>query len=121
MSAGEFQTSIYETNAGNFASIRVQPETLSLTIDATTNAAGAGPVNQQASAIANGSRRGIGVNARRVRLEWTGAPPAGYDAGGTLTVPILTPSLFNAITKGDEGTYLSAGVRVVGVTPEYVN
>jgi hypothetical protein len=121
MSAGDFVISTYETAAGNFAKIRVQPETLTLTIDSTANSAGAGPVNQQASAIANGSRRGIGVNARRVRLEWTGSPPTGYDPNGILTVPVLTPALFNAIDKGDEGTYLGAGVRVVGVTPEYVN
>lgn len=121
MSAGNFVDSIYETNAGNFCSIRVQPETLTLELDGSTNDAGAGPVDQEASAIANGSRRGIGVNARRVRLRWTAAAPDGYDAAGTVTVPILAPALFNALNRQSTGTYLGAAVEVVGRTPEYVN
>lgn len=121
MSAGEFQNAIYETNAGNFCNLRVQPETLALTLGGTANAAGTGPVNQQASAISSGSRRGIGVNARRVRLNWTGTVPDGYDADGTVTVPILTPALFDSLTRGTAGVYLGQSVEVAGTTPEYVN
>jgi len=39
MSAGAFQSSKYEANGGNIYKIRVQPETVSATIDGVSNAA----------------------------------------------------------------------------------
>lgn len=121
MSSGAFTSTFYETNAGNICAIRVQPETLTLTLGGTANAAPSGPADQEASAISQGSRRGIGVNARRVRLRWTGTVPDGYDGDGIVTVPILQPTLYNSLTRGTTGTYLGGAVEVAGRTPEYVN
>ena len=120
MSAGEFVRSIYETNAGNFCSIRVQPETLSATLDGSANAAGLGPVNQQASAKASGGKREIGVIARSVTLRWTAGAPEDY-SGDDVTIPIMTPGVYNGLTKGDTGTYLDEAVEVVGLSPERIN
>ena len=126
MSAGDFQNSIYETNGGGFYKIRIQPETLSLTIDTTANAAGAGPVpSGQPSAKVSGGRNSIGVNARLVRVKFTTTVPPGY-AGGkdTITLPCLTPAAFNAWDAGDTGTYTLGGtayaVELVGKTPETI-
>lgn len=119
MSAGAFEFTKYETDAGAILRARVQPETLALVIDGTTNAAPTGDIDDQGSVLIS-SRRRNGVNARYVSLTWTGTPPTGYKDGGTLRVPIMTPTAFNAIAPGDTGTYLGANVRVAGKTGEKV-
>lgn len=121
MSAGTFQLSKYETNAGGICSCRVQPETLALTIESATNDPPTDAVDQEASAVMNGGRRRIGVNARSVSLRWTATHPTGYDPNGIVRVPILKPSVWNAISKGDTGTYLGSAVEVVGKSSEDVN
>jgi len=122
MSAGEFQRAVYETNEGNFASLRVQPETLAAEVDGVTNAEGTGNVNQEASAQVSKGKRAIGINARTVTLEFTGAPPANY-TGDPVTIPALTPAFYAACNPNSNtavGTYLSATVRAVGRSPETV-
>jgi len=117
MSAGAFTNSFYETDGGTIYSIRVQPET----IIATTNPAATGPATGEGSAAATGGRRRLGINARRVRLQWDSAAPTGYDVNGTLTIPILTPDAYTALQKGDTFEYLGNTVVVLGKTPEYIN
>lgn len=122
MSAGEFQRAVYETNEGNFANVRVQPETLAAEVGSATNAEATGDVNQEASAIVGGSKRSIGINCRTVTLEWTSEPPADY-SGDPVTIPALTPAFYNACNPNDNtatGTYLGAAVRAVGRSPERV-
>lgn len=120
MSAGRFVRTRYETARGNIHPIRVQPETLVLTIAGATNDAPAGSVDGQGSARVSTGRRSLGINARLVRLAWSGSAPAGYDANGTITLPWLQELTFVALLPGATGTYLGAGVVLVGKTGESV-
>lgn len=121
MSSGSFVRAKYESNGGSIYSCSVQPETLSLTLGGTANDEPTGAVDAEPSAYMSSSTRRLGVNARTVRLAWDGAPPSGYEASGVLTVPILQPALFNAVSRGTTGTYLGADVEVVGKTNEKIN
>lgn len=120
MSEGTFVYTNYERNDGAIQRIRVQPETLGLTIDAVANAAPAGPRDTAGTVRVGSSRRSFGVTARRVAVRWTGAVPDGYDPNGIIYLPILTPGLFNDIILGATGTYLGNSIEVVGTTPEQV-
>ena len=117
MSAGSFTSSIYEDDANRFYRMRVQPETLLLVINTVTNVAGAGPVDQPVSARARGSRRAIGATARTVSLRFTATLPVGY-SGDPVSVPIMTPAVFNGINPGQTGTYLGSDVEVISKTAE---
>jgi len=122
MSAGEFVRSVYETNAGNFAAVKVQPETLAASVDSVVNAAGAGPVNQEARAQVSKGKRTIGINCRTVTLNFTAPPPAGY-SGDPVTIPALTPAFYEACNPNSDtatGTYLGVAVEAVGRSPETV-
>jgi len=121
MSAGAFEISKYETDSGAIHPIRVQPETLAATIDGNTNAAPAGAVDGLGSASVSRGRRANGINARLVRLRFSGTPPTGYLTNGTVTIPALTPEVYDAAIKGATGTYLGASVIVSGRSPETVN
>lgn len=117
MSAGDFVRAIYETDSGNFCSVRVQPETLAATIAASANGEGAGPVDQLASAIARKGRREIGVGCRQVGIDFAGAPPTGYTSD-VIYFPVLTPAVYNAAALGTPVTYLGANGVVVARIPE---
>ena len=117
MSAGNFISTIYSDAEGRFYRIRLQPETLALTIATVPNAAGAGPVDQPVSARARGSRRSIGVTARKVALRFTSTLPTGY-SGDPVEVPVLTPAAFAAYLPGLTGTYLGSDVEVISRTNE---
>lgn len=122
MSAGAFTISFYQAN--NLTSIygvRVQPETLDLVIDGTSNTAGGAASNQQIQATVAGKRRRNGVNCRKVRFRFKTTAPAGYKLGQIITLPILTPTFYEVIEKFQEGTYLGQVITVVGKTPEYIN
>lgn len=125
MSAGPFQSAQYETNNGDVVSISVQPETLSFTAGGQANNSAAGMVSQGfPSAKVSGGRASIGINARLVRFKFTGTVPDGYKTDGVLTIPVLTPTAYNAYVKGAVGTYTVAGaaadIIVVGPTPEKI-
>lgn len=125
MSAGQFQNTIYNTNSGVAYAITVQPETLTLTLNAVANAAGSGtPLVDTPSVSVSGSRRRNGINSRLVRFRFTGTLPPGYAMNGTLTLPVLTPAAFNAYSKGQTGTYTLEGtdydVAFVGKTAEAI-
>lgn len=117
MSAGNFIDSKYESNSGRVYAIRVQPETLALTLDGTANAAPTGDIDQEVSAKAKGGKREIGCIARTVTVRFTGTVPDGY-SGDDVTVPVLTPGLYNAAVKGVTGTYLGEAVAYVGKSAE---
>lgn len=122
MSAGNFVRSRYETsseNGGGIHPIRVQPETLALTIDGTANAATTSDIDRQTTARANKSSTAYGVGARAVVLEFTGAAPDGY-SGDPVRVPVLTPDAFLAYQVGQTGTYLGAAVEVISRIAENV-
>lgn len=121
MSAGQFVSSRYTTNDGGVCPCRVQPETLALVIDGVTNAATTDAIDQEASALMSGGKRQFGVIARTVTIEWTAAPPEGYDPNQLLTVPCLQQAIYNGAKKDTTGTYLGVGVKVKGRSPERVN
>lgn len=124
MSAGAFITNaIYEADNDEFYRIRVQPETLALTIASTANASGAGPlVGGRPSAVVSKGRQSFGMNARLIRIRFTNTIPPGYLQNGIITLPVLTQASFLAYALGAVGTYSLNGtdydVEVVGRTPE---
>lgn len=121
MSAGAFQVVNYQFSNGDIGSIRIQPETATaLTIGGEANTEVAGVRNVPRRVTVSGGRRRQGLlYSRLVRLTWTGAPPAGYKPASVVTVPLINNAIYAAASVPDAtGTYLGAGVRVVGVTPQ---
>lgn len=113
MSAGRFnKTAKYETANGVVRPVKVQPETITV-----WNPEPAG-TSEGAFVRVGGSRRGYGTTARLCRFEWQGAPPAGYDARGTITLPILTAAAFNGLTFGTDYAYQGGTIRLLGRTSE---
>lgn len=126
MSSGGFSTSVYESNSGLFFPIRIQPETLTLTLNSQANAAPANtPGAGLPSAVISRGRRSFGVNARlvRVRTPATGGDP-NYVPLGIISLPVLQASVYAAYGKGQTGTYeingSSIAVQFVGKTPETI-
>ena len=121
MSAGAFSDSFYESNElGSVHPIRVQPETLALTLGGQANAAPDGASAIGPSAQVSRGKRSIGINARTVTIELTAAL-SGYLAGSKITLPWLDATTFSAITpKVTTGTYLATACKVVGKSPETV-
>lgn len=108
MSGGAFDDSKYEADSGFIYPIRVQPETISATIGGVANAAPAGDIDVGLpTAYARGGKRQFGVKARRVTVTFA-TPPSGYKAGEVLSIPVLTPSVFAGIAKGQAVSYLGA-------------
>ena len=121
MSAGEFQSTKYESNSGRIYPAKTQPETLAATLGGA-NAEPAGAVTEEVSAIMSGGKNQLGCIARTATMVWTSAPPTGYDPRGRVTIPIMTPALYNSLVKNvTTGNYLGADVRVVGLSPERRN
>jgi hypothetical protein len=120
MSAGAFETGIYEDGKGGFRGIRVQPETKALTIATVANAYAAGPVDTAPRAKVSGSRRSYGVHARKVTVRFTGTVPTGYKALGTTTLPWFDPTTFAALTELATGTYLGSPIELVGTSAEKI-
>lgn len=127
MSAGSPITAKYQDGNGVVRPIRIQPETLTLTLNGVANDETADPlVSGVPSAKVSGGRRSIGVNARLVRFIITAAtPPPGYKAGSPISLPVLTPTSFAAYSRGQTGTYNLNGtdydIAFVGKTPETIN
>lgn len=121
MSAGPFIRSLYTDDTGAIHPIRIQPETLTLTLGGETNSAPTGPANARVSAQVSGGTRQLGLNARKVRFEWDGTPPTDYDPNGVLELPWLDPLTFAGIVRGAAGTYLGANVVAIGKTAETAN
>lgn len=118
MSQGSFVTSKYEANNGDILPIRVQPETLTANLG-SANTAPAGTATVSLFARARKSRRSYGVGARIARVRFTAAVPDGYATNQILSVPVLTPTVFNAIIPGaTTGTYLGSPILVIGTSGE---
>lgn len=122
MSAGIFEIRKYlSTKTGQVHPIRVQPETLALTLGGNANGESAGALESPISAQVSQGTRSLGLNARTVTVTWVGAAPTDYKAGGTISLPWLDETGFDALTKGVTGTYLATPVRVVGTREEKAN
>jgi hypothetical protein len=126
MSQGAFQNAKYQDSKdpGNIRSIKIQPETLTLTVDGVANTQPSGALNSYPRATVSAGRRSNGVNARLVSFKFTGTVPAGYKAGASLTLPWLTATTFGDVSEGMAGTYAPLGtavaIEVTGVSPERV-
>jgi len=122
MSAGRFTTSRYEADYDDLIHpIRVQPETLALTIATVANAPPAGAVTNRIRAKVGKGKREIGLGARMVTVAFTGTVPDGY-SGDPIRLPVLSRALADVIVGGATGTYLGAPIVVVGeMSAEDVN
>lgn len=121
MSAGAFEVSQYEsTSTGTVHPIRVQPETLSLSLGGTSNAAPAGTAILPSAQVSRG-KRSIGINARTVTIKFAaGDAPAGYKAESPITLPWLQDNAaFQTSVPGVTAvTYLGNSAILVGTSPE---
>jgi hypothetical protein len=122
MSAGAFTISKYECEeTGGIHPIKIQPETLALELNGTTNAAPTGAIDSAPSAQVSRGKRSIGINARTVTFKLTAAL-SGYKQGSPITLPWLkSGTAFNALKRGQTGTYLATAVEVIGKSAEKVN
>ena len=126
MSAGEFTKSRYAASYGAGTAIhpiRVQPETISLTINSVPNDPPAGAITNPISALVSRGKRAKGLIARTVTLRapFTGQP-TDYVPGGLTTIPCLNVDIYNAAVAADDDTDVSylgnTGYRVAGFSPE---
>lgn len=120
MSAGKFSSVKYEADDATVYKCRVQPETLGLSLNSTTNTAPTGAVTGKVSAKITGGNREYGVKCRAVSVRWTGTVPDGYEPTETLRLPILQKAMYDGITPGSTGTYLGSAVEVIGKLPERI-
>jgi hypothetical protein len=121
MSAGAFTNSFYlSSELGTVHPIRVQPETISLTLGGQANTAPSGTGAIGPSAQVSGGKRSIGINARTVSIRLTAAL-SGYKADSVIRLPWLANSTFAALVpKVTTGTYLGTACILVGKSPETV-
>lgn len=113
MSSGVFVTSKYEATAIPFIMpVRIQPETLLLQVGTTANNPPTGAVTLPIFAKVTKGKKSYGVGPRAITIRWSAAPPAGFAANQSITVPILTTALYTAATPGATGTYLGAAFVV---------
>lgn len=120
MSSGIFINSFYSSNkTGDIHPIRVQPETLTLSVGGVANAAAPGPADSPISAQVSQSKRSKGLNARTVTFKFTPAAPTGYLVNSPMTLPWLAGvGDFDTFKSGDAITYLGGSGEVVGTTAE---
>lgn len=126
MSAGPFSLGKYERDNGDVHPISVQPETTEAEFDGTANGflqgAGTG-ISSDISAQVAGSKRSIGLHARKVAIRFgttAGSFPAGYKPGTTASIPVFQKSVYDAIKRGDNATYLGVIGTVTSKLPEIV-
>lgn len=121
MSAGAFTNTKYEASyAGETVHpIRVQPETLALSINSVLNDPVTTNITNPISAMVGSNRRKLGLHAAMVSIKFTGTPPTGYQAGGILRLPLINNAIKSEAVKGATGTYLSVAIEVVSnASPE---
>lgn len=124
MSDGAFETAKYKTNKDLVVPIRIQPETLTLTLAGTANTAASGEFTLGApSAQSGGSKRRIGINARTVTVALTAdgtGVNAGMKIGSKIRLPVFAEATWDAYTKGSTGTYKGIACKYAGHSDENV-
>lgn len=123
MSAGRFVRSKYAADYGAGTAIhpiRVQEETLLLTISSEENTPPAGDVTNPISAQISRGRRARGLSPRFITLQLlsTATPPATYAAGSIVRLPALNRVIFEAAVPGSSAAYLGTDWQVISATPE---
>jgi len=123
MSAGVFETHLYSSNVtGTIHPIRIQPETLALSLGGTANAAATGTAVLPSAQVSKG-KRSIGINARTVTVKFAdGDEPDGYKPNSPITVPWLqnNAAFLNAVPGVTAVSYLGETAILVGKSPEFV-
>lgn len=120
MSEGSFLRTKYETDNGDVVSVRIQPETLTLTVDGTANAAPTTAFSAGfPSAKVSGGRRTLGINCRKCNLVFNAAPE-GYKQDSVISVPVLKQAMEAKIVQGATGTYAGVAITVVSLTRETI-
>ena len=120
MSQGSFQIVNYGSNKLNTVHpIRIQPETLTLTIGGTTNSAPVGTAILPSAQVSQGKRK-KGLNARTVTFKFApGSEPTGYKPESPITLPWLQNNdTFNGAFAGQTGSYQGEDIVVVGTANE---
>lgn len=120
MSSGPFTDSKYAADDGTVYGIKIQPETISLTINGQENTPPTGAVTGDVLARVTGSRRGYGVFARVGRIRIVAPGTSGLAAGRTITLPLLNGDIYDEMKKPNQGTYNTATVAVVGRSAEVI-
>ena len=120
MSAGAFEQGVYEADSGELHVCRYQPETTQATFATVPNTINPGAATSPFWARLTKGSTEWGLGVRKVRVRWTGSPPAGYKAATSLTIPIMTASVFNGITINSGGIYLGEPIQVIGKIPEVI-
>lgn len=116
MSAGAFSTAVYEDDNGDGFAAKVQPESIN-----AFNPNGTAAITQRGRIKLSSGRREFGLAPRTVSGVWITAP-AGYKAGGTVKIPIMTKAAWDAIDLNESLTYLTGGsFRVTGKNNEKEN
>lgn len=122
MSAGPYISSFYSSNkTGLIHPIRIQPETLTLTVEGTANAAPTGPADIPVSASVSAGKRSLGLNARTVTFKFPTGAPSGYKDDSPITLPWLNPATFDPIARGNSVSYLGSTGVVQGTSAETAN
>jgi hypothetical protein len=120
MSQGSFQIVNYGSNKlSTVHPIRIQPETLTLTIGGVTNSAPIGSGVLPSAQVSQGKRK-KGLNARTVTFKFApGSQPTGYKPESPITLPWLQNNdTFNETFAGQTGTYQGSDIVVVGTANE---
>lgn len=122
MSKGTFVISKYDCEAtASVHPIRVQPETLLISVAGTANSAPAGALSSPVSAQSSQSKRALGVNARTVTFKYPAPAPTGFKADSPITVPWLQPFPVGTFVKGVAVVTPDGTGVLVSTSPEKVN
>lgn len=124
MSAGAFVVTRYQAvySAAQIHPIKVQPETLALTIEGVANNPPVGAATSPISASVSGGKRQLGLNAAKVSIRFVDAPPSGYLANSTIRLPLLNAAIRAAAVRSAPGEYLGVEIVVVSnFSPEVVS
>lgn len=120
MSSGTFSKTKYESDSGTIHPIRVQPETVGITVGGGTNAAPAGALDSPISAKVSAGNRAFGLKARSITIAFLDTAPTGYKVGSYIRLPILTPTRYSGVAAGQTFSYLGQTATVIGKNPERV-
>ena len=120
MSSGSYQIVNYGSNKlSTVHPIRIQPETLTLSIGGVTNSAPIGSAVLPSAQVSQGKRK-KGLNARTVTFKFApGEELTGYKPESPISLPWLqNNSAFNGTFAGQAGTYQGQAIVVVGTANE---
>ena len=118
--AGKFSLTKYEMDVGLIVPIRVQPETLGLSIGSVANTAPTEAVEAGLpSAKVSKGKNAMGIGARSVTVQFTGEKPDGIE-GDTAKIPVLQKSVWEGYGITETGTYQGKAVKVIGKSSESV-